>query len=146
MQSGRFGFASGIRFAINALFPSFVVFQTNRSKSPDPHPGPPRKALEIGLRFSAFIRSAVPRGQIQDLKVEQKGNAAGKQKLQSNQSSALQNFLKLPERRKARFFQQRPPCAFLSKSCICRASFRLEQTRKQRSAFSKSFQIVCTAD
>ena len=45
-----------------------LSFLTNRSKSPSPHPRPPRKALEIGLRFSKFIRAAVPHEQMQDSK------------------------------------------------------------------------------
>ncbi len=51
---------SGIRFEINATSHSFYVFPTDYSKSPSPHPRPPRKASQIGPRFSAFIRPEVP--------------------------------------------------------------------------------------
>ena len=51
---------SGIRFEINATPHSFYVFPADYSKSPPPYPRPPRKAPQIGPRFSAFIQPEVP--------------------------------------------------------------------------------------
>ena len=72
-----------------ALFPSFVVFLKSWSGA-GPHPRPPRKALEIGLRFSTFIRSAVPRGQMQDFENETRG-ALFRQKATLSQPAEFYN-------------------------------------------------------
>ena len=51
---------------------------------PEPHPRPPRKVLEIGLRFSAFIRSAAPADKCRISKADDRGTSATKQKLFSS--------------------------------------------------------------
>ena len=139
---------SGIRFEINAVSHSFYVFPANRSESPSPHPRPPRKALQIGLWFSAFIRSAAPADKFRILEAGPNGTLSTTQSFHSAgttsiffKSPVLHNplFTELPAEIKHLFLQYRSPFTPPLKSCVCGETFRLDASRKQQSVFSKTF-------
>lgn len=73
MNSGRFGFASGIHCSINAVLPAFKTFQQITPKSPNPHTRPLRKVFEKTFRcFRTLYQSESPR-QMQDFENETRG-------------------------------------------------------------------------
>ena len=136
MNSGRFGFASGIHCSINAVLPAFKTFQQITPKSPKPHIRPLRKVFEKTLRcFQRLYQAEGPR-QMQDFENETRG-ALLRQKATLPQPTEFYNnretrldapnrtAVPLPEvhgifrSRTISVLSLKFPCHPLLKSCIC---------------------------
>ena len=152
MSGGRFGSASGIRRTINATLPPFKSFR-QITPSHRRHIPARRERRIKGAVFCAHPIGRFPQANAGFRNGGERGASAAKQKLKPSGSSDWTSgrgsavrfgpaswsslVIEFCQLREGYLLPEKLPFHCVCKRCICRGSFRLEETRKQRSVFSE---------